>query len=218
MHVGGKAGVLLGGNVSGTQPVGGHQDAARVLALDARAGGFKLVQDGVQVLAVAVGDGKLAASDGGGNEESAGLDAVADDAVLRPTQALDTANTNGGGAVAFDLRPHRSQQPRQVGDLRLAGGVFQNRFTFGQAGGHHQVLGAGNADLVEEDVGAAQAVGAGEDVAVLDFERGAQPLQRFQVQINRTRPDGTAARQRNARLAAARQQRPQRQHRSAHGL
>ena len=37
----------------------------------------------------------------------------------------------------------------EVGDLGLAGAVLQHRLAVGEDGGHEQVLGAGDGDLVE---------------------------------------------------------------------
>ena len=56
------------------------------------------------------------------------------------------------------------------------------------------------------------------DVAVLLRDLRAQLLQALQVQIDGPRSDGAAAGQRHARLAHARDQRPQHQRGSAHGL
>ena len=68
-------------------------------------------------------------------------------------------------------------------------------------------------------VRAAQAVGRhGFDVAVRLMDRRAQLFQAEDVQVDGPRADGAAARQRNARAAAARHQRPQHQAGRAHGL
>ena len=44
------------------------------------------------------------------------------------------------------------EQRGQVDDLGLAGAVLQHGFAFGERGGHQQVFGAGDGDLVEDDV------------------------------------------------------------------
>ena len=59
-----------------------------------------------------------------------------------------------------------------------------------------------------------RSVGVNKAVANLDIR--AQSLKALQMQIDRTRTDGTAARQRNLRPSAAREQRPHNQKRSAH--
>ena len=60
--------------------------------------------------------------------------------------------------------------------------------------------------------------GARLDVAVLDVDVGAHGLQARDVDVDRTRADRAAARQRHVGAAEARQQRTQHQDRRAHGL
>ena len=153
-----------------------------------------------------------------GNEERPGLDAVGNDAVARAMQLVHAVHAHGRGARAFDLRAHLDQQGGQVGDFGLAGAVFHQGFAFGERGRHQQVFGAGDGDLVENDVRAAQALGARVHVAVFGGDVGAQLFQAFDMQIDGTRADGASAGQGNPGFAAARHQRPQHQRRGAHGL
>ncbi len=60
------------------------------------------------------------------------------------------------------------------------------------------------------------AVDRGLNVALFQFDFGAQLLQARNMQIDRTRADGAAARQRDLALAKARHQRTERPDRSAH--
>ena len=57
---------------------------------------------------------------------------------------------------------------------------------------------------------------AGMDVALAQVERGAHRLQRAQVEVHGTRADGAAARQRDHRLALAREERAEHEDRGAH--
>ena len=116
------------------------------------------------------------------------------------------------------MRAHFVQQVGQVGDFGLAGAVLHDGFAVGQRRGHQQVFGAGDGNFVEDNLAALQPFGAGFDVAVLLRDLRAQPFQSLDVQIDGTRADGAAAGQRNAGPSAARDQRPQHQRRSAHGL
>ena len=106
----------------------------------------------------------------------------------------------------------------EVGDFGLAGAVLHDGFAFGESGGHQQIFGAGDGDFVEDDFGAAQAVGAGFDVAVLLRDLRAQLLETFDVQIDGARADGASAGQGNAGASAARDQRAEYQGGRAHGL
>jgi hypothetical protein len=70
--------------------------------------------------------------------------------------------------------------------------------------------------LVEPDLGAAQALRGGDHVAVLDVDLSTHLPQGGDVQVDRARPDGAAARQGDLRPPEAGQQRPQHQDRGAH--
>ena len=82
---------------------------------------------------------------------------------------------------------------------------------------HQQVLGAGDGRHVEHEPRALEAPG-GADVAVLQVDRRAHRLQALHVLVDRPQPDRAAAGQRHARLAAAREQRSEREDRRAHRL
>ena len=73
----------------------------------------------------------------------------------------DALDADGAGACAFDLCAHGDEQGGEVGDLGLAGAVFEEGFAVGEDGGHEEVFGAGDGDLVEDDVRAFEAVGCG---------------------------------------------------------
>ena len=161
LHVGGKAGILFGGDVGGAQlRRGAHAHRIGAEHIDARAGFVELGDHGAQVRRIAVGHGQIAAGDGAGDQKCSRLDAVGVDAVARAVQAGHAAHADGGGARAFDLRAHGGEQRGQVGDLRLARAVLHQRFALGQHGGHQQIFSAGDGDLVEDKVRAAAVASA----------------------------------------------------------
>ena len=90
--------------------------------------------------------------------------------------------------------------------MRLAGGVAQHRRALGGDGGREGVLGAGDARLVEEDVGAAELLRA-EDERVVEREARAELLQREEVRVDAAPADDVAARRRQLDRAAAGEQR-----------
>ena len=102
-------------------------------------------------------DVEVAAGDGRGDEEGAGLDAVGIDAVARAVESGDSLDADGGGACAFDLCAHGVEQGGEVTDFGLAGAVLEEGLAVGERGGHEEVFRAGDGDLVEDDVRAAQA-------------------------------------------------------------
>ena len=178
----------------------------------------QLAQHRVQRVGLGVGGAHAAAGHGGGNQEGAGLDAVRHHRILGAVQRVDAVDGDDVAAGAFDFGAHGDQAARQVDHFGFARGVFQHGGAFGQRSGHHQVFGAGDGHHVHHDARALQALALGVDVAVLDADLGAHRLQALDVQIDRARADGAAAGQGHARLAEARQQRPQHQDGGAHGF
>ena len=114
------------------------------------------------------------------------------------------------GADALDPGAHLGQAFGNVADLGLARGVLDHRLALGERGRHHDVVRGADRHLGERDARAAQALGRlGDHVAAVDVDLGAQRLHAHQVQVDGPRADGAAAGHGNARLAAARQQRPE---------
>ena len=94
----------------------------------------------------------------------------------------------------------------QIADLGLARRTTQDGRALSQHGGQKRVFGGADRNEGELDLGALQTLGrAGGDIAFVQLDLGAQRRQRLQVQIDRTRADGAAARQRDLGLAGARQ-------------
>src|SRR5438270_6366390 len=115
---------------------------------------------------IAAGNIEVAAGEGSGNEEGAGLDAVGDDAMLGAFEFADAFDADGSGASAFNVGAHFIQECGEVGDFGFAGGVLQNGFAIGERRGHEQVFGSGDGDFVEDDFCAFESGGGGFNVAV----------------------------------------------------
>ena len=150
-----------------------------------------------------------------------GFDAVGHHAVVQPCSCSDALDADVAGAVASDqARPWRSasRPGRKFGPLR---GVFQHRLALGQRSGHQKF--SVPVTVTMSVVMRAPAGGSGRCGSGRSCSR-ARPRSRRpwpagpDVLVHRARADGAAARQRHLRLAKARQQRPQHQHRGAHGL
>ena len=135
-----------------------------------------------------------------------------------PCKLCDALNANGGCAGAFDLCAHRGQQRGEVGHFRLAGAVFQEGLAFGEDGGHEQVFGAGDGDLVEDEVRAFEAVGAGFEIAMLLDDRRAHCFEAFDMQVDGAAADGASSGHGDAGDAGARDKRAEDQRTGAHGL
>ena len=219
LHVGGEAGVFFGRDVDGFE-VAFAANAERVGAdgVDARAGVGEPRDDCAEMSGVAVGDAEVAAGDCAGDEEGSGLDAVGVDAVFCAVELVDSLDADGRRARALDLRAHGGEQRGEVGDFGFAGAVLEERFALGEDGGHEQVFGAGDGDLVEDDVRALEAFGAGLDVAVLVADDRAHAFESLDVQVDGAAADGAASGHGDAGEAGAGDEGAEDQRRSAHGL
>ncbi len=82
------------------------------------------------------------------------LDVVGADFARCPVQRVAALDDVGVAADALDVRAHGHQGPRRVLHMRFGGGVSEGGPPRGGDRRHQGVLGAGDARLVEEDVGA----------------------------------------------------------------
>ena len=97
LHVGGKAGIFLGGHVGGDQLFrAAHAQRAVSFAVNLHAAFLQLVDDRGQMLRLAVREQKVAAGDGAGDEKRAGFDAVGNHGVRRAVKLFDALHANGG--------------------------------------------------------------------------------------------------------------------------
>ncbi len=212
LHVGGEAGVFLGGDIDGLRLPSLRTRSESALMVSMRApASVSLRDDSAEMAGIAVGDAEVAAGDGSGDEEGSRLDAIGIDAMLRAVKLVDALDADGCGACAFDLRAHGGEQGGEVGDFGLAGAVLEEGFALGEDGGHEQVFGAGDGDLVEDDVRALEAFGAGLDVAVLVADDRAHAFESLDVQVDGAAADGAAAGHGDAGEAGAGDQRAEHQ-------
>ena len=161
---------------------------------------------------------RSAACDGSGDEEGAGLDAIGVDAVAGAVELGYSLDLDGGGACAFDFGSHGDEEGGEVGDLGLAGTVLEDGFAVGEGGGHEQVFGAGDGDLVEDDVRALEAIGLGFEVAVVVSDGGSHGFETLDVEVDGASADGAAAGHGDAGDAGAGDERPEDERGGAHGL
>ena len=222
LHVGGKAGVFGGAKALRLQGAFAANAHAALLGQHLGPGLLQLVDHGPQVVGAGIAQKGLAPRGGHGAQKGARFNAVGHHLVLAAVQLLHPVDDDAAGAVASDFCAHADEHFRQIGDFGLHGGVFQHRAPFGQAGGHEEIFGAGHRHHVGADVRPAQALlpqrQAGQHVAVIDGDFRTHGLQAFDVLIDRARANGAAAGQRHLGAAKAGQQRPQHQHRGAHGF
>ena len=123
-----------------------------------------------------------------------------------------------GGAWAFHLCAHGVEQGGEVGDFGLAGAVLEEGVAIGEGCDHEEVFGAGDGDLVEDDVRAVEAVGAGFEVAVVLGDGGTHSFEALDVQVDGTAADGASAGHGDARDAGAGDERAEDEGVGAHGF
>ena len=145
-----------------------------------------------------------------GNRKRAGDDAIRHGGVISRRKAADALDLDGRTARAINLRAHALQHAGKVDDLGLAGGVVDDSRASGKHPGHHQVLGGADTRKIEPDGRADQPVRCARDEKpVLAVELGAELLQPGDMEVEPARTDVVATRQRDARLTAAHEQRPE---------
>jgi len=107
--------------------------------------------------------------------------------VLRAVQFRDAFDDDPAGARAFDFGAHGVEEIREIDDLRLGGGAFDDGGALGEDGGHHDIVGSqdGRAEFPPEIADSPLEPGGEDlDIAALDAIAGAQRLKTFQVQID----------------------------------
>ncbi len=135
-----------------------------------------------------------------------------------PGQPLHADDRDRVRSGTLNVRAHRVEQIRQVGDLGLAGGIPQNGRARGQGRGHHAVLGASHRRNVERDLRAVESLAAGFHVPLGEMQLRSHGLEGTEMAIDRPCADGTASRKGNARTSGAREQRTKDQEAGPHRL
>ena len=171
-------------------------------------------QRAAEVVAPDAVDGEGAVRDGGQADEGADLDVVGADRVGGAVERLSPVDHVGVGADPLDPGAHRHQEPGEVLHVRLRGGVPEDGAPLRPHRRHQRVLGAGDARLVEEDVGPAERL-AEELVAVAELHLGAERLEGEEVGVHPAPPDDVAAGGRQRHPAEPGQERAREQDRGA---
>ena len=221
LHVGREGRVRRGAHVDGLGTLALHVQLDPVrTGGDLGAGFLQLGQHGLEDGRIGIFQLDPATGGGRGYQVGAGLDTVGHHAVTTATEALDAVDDDGVGTGAADLAAHGIDEVGQVDHFRLTRGVFQHGAALGQGGSHHDVLGTGHTDDIEEEVRAAQAAfrRLGLDIATFHVDLGAHGLETADVQVDRTRADGATAGQRHFGLTETGDHRAEYQDRGAHGL
>jgi hypothetical protein len=138
---------------------------------------------------------QLAAGHGGDRDERSDLDVVRTDAMPRRVELADAVDLEDVAADPRDPRAHCVQRVAEPLDVRLRGRVEQSRAPLGRRGRHHGGLGAGDARLVQEHLGAPEAAAELQViVGVVEGDARAELAEREQVSVEPAAADLVAAR------------------------
>src|SRR5205085_23142 len=102
------------------------------------------VADCIQVLRHAVFDQQFAARDDGESDVRTDFDVIAGDGEVAAVQRVDSVNGERVRGDSFDLGAEQIQKSTEVLNVRLGGGVVDDRVAFSEGRGHDGVLGGGD--------------------------------------------------------------------------
>ena len=83
------------------------------------------------------------------------------------------------GSRTFDRHPYFIEKVGQVNDFGLPGGIFYSSGALNAGGGQHDIDGGADADQVEINMAAVQAVPLQQNIAVINITFTAQGLKPF---------------------------------------
>ena len=134
--------------------------------------------------------------------ECTGLDLVRNDRIIRPVQLLNALDADHIGARALDAGAHAVEEVGRVDNVRLLGGILNDRHTLCHDGCHHDIDGRAHRDDVHVDMGSAKHIRLGYDHSGRRKAHiRAQCPEALDVLIDRTQSDITAAGKRYRRTA-----------------
>ncbi len=170
--------------------------------------------DGDEIVGLDVLDHDLSSGRRGEADEARDLDVVGPDSVLAPAELVHALDVQHVRADALDPRTERDEEPAEILDVRLAGGMAEHGFTVGENRRHDRVLGPHDRRLVEVDARAREAV-RGEVVDPVELDLGAQGSERVNVCVETSPPDHVPSGRRHRDAPEAREQRPREEERRA---
>ena len=151
---------------------------------------------------------------GGQGDKAAHFDVILTHAVHATFQGLATTalDAQAVGANALHGHAHFFQHAGQLLHMGLAGGVLDDRFAHGHGSGHEGVLRGHHAGLVQEDVGAGEALGRLQHHEIaIEGNGGPQPFKDSQVGVNASPANAVAPRTAEFGATGAGQQRRRQQ-------
>ena len=136
------------------------------------------------------------------------LNAVGDDGVIRSHEPGHTVDLDAVRARAADVCSHDVQIIREIDNLRLKCRILEDRLSLGTGCRHHHILRRTDTREIEIDPSPLQPVRRrGMNRPLRDVDLCAECLKALEMEINRTRSNRAAPRQRDLRTPLAGKQR-----------
>lgn len=219
LHIGGIARVRFCDEVDGEGVTVAAEGDLVALNVQFATGVAESVCGGLEVLWIDFAKGDGATGYGACGEEGSGFDAVWNDGVFCTVKFGDTFDGDASGAGAFDTGAHAVEEVGKVNDFGFCCGAFDDGGAFGEAGCHHDVVGAENGWTLftfEVDGISAEVVSEHFNVAVFDAARGIDGAESFEVEIDGTVADDATAWQGNGGFAFSAEEGSEDAHGGAH--
>ena len=176
LHVGRETRIGRGGDRDRSDPFRSPDADARLTDLNRCAGLLELGDGGIEVPGFDARRLHFPAGDRGGGQERAGLDTVRNHRRVGRIKPVPAGDHEPRRAHALDPRAHGREESRQRLDLGFARGIFDHRLPLGRRRGHEDVSRRSHARDLEGDDAPLEAVTAGDDIPVLDFHIGPDPV------------------------------------------
>ena len=145
------------------------------------------------------------------------FDSIGHDPVVRAGQSGYAGNDEPIRANSVNPRAHGGETVGEIAHFRFTCRILKHCFTVRQGRGHHEVFRRPDRDFGEPDGIPRQAVRRARlDIPVGQFDFGTEFSQTCKMEINRSRADGTAPRQRDPGLADPCHERSKDEYRCAH--
>ena len=219
LHIRGKAGVFLSGYVGCLEiAVGPYANRVMTENVDASASFLQLAYHSSHVRRVAVSDDQISGGDRSRHQKCSGFDSVWIDAVHCAVEFGDAFDADRACACSFNFGTHGDEQGCQIGHFRFLGAVLHEGLAIRQYGGHQQVFGTRDGDLVEDNVRTLESFGASFQIAVFLSDDGSHFFEALEVQVDGPAADSAAARHGDSRHTAASDQGAENQRAGTHRL
>ncbi len=186
-----------------------HHAHGVVRLLDLTANLQKLCTDGLQMLRNYVFYRHVALRYRRRKHKGACLDLVRNNAILRPVQLRHALDTDHIRTRALDIRAHAVQKVRQINDMRLLRRILNHGGTLRHHCRHHHVHGRTHSHHIHIDMVPLKLHRLRDNQAVLDSYTRTERTKAFDMLVNGTKPDITAARKSHLRFAVFTKKRSQ---------